>query len=113
MRTCPRTPAAKALARDALLAGQQGARMLQQGLARRRGLDPAAPALQQRGAHRGLQRAQPLADGRAHDGLALGGAGDVAGFADGDKQAQRGQVQVVHRVMVFRFGNIRLPKLHL
>jgi hypothetical protein len=43
----------------------------------------------------------------------LGGAGDVAGFADGDKQAQRGQVQVVHGAMIFRLGNKMVPTLHL
>jgi len=43
--------------------------------------------------------------------LLLAGAGDVAGFADRDEEAQAGEVQVAHEVPVRNVGRSRLPLL--
>ena len=51
-------------------------------------------------------------DARTHF-LLLGGTGDVARVADGDEQAQRGQVQVTHGFMIFPFGNSSVPNWRL
>jgi len=93
--------------------GQDFAGVFQQRFARGRGLHAAAPAHQQCCAHGVFQRGQAFADGRSHQRLLLGGTGDVARVADGDEQAQRGQVQVTHGFMIFPFGNSSVPNWRL
>ena len=95
------------VALDLRRAGEQGARVLQQRVARRRGLDAMAAPHQKRRAHRVFQRRQPLADGRADDGLLLGGARNAARLAHGDKETQAGQVKVAHCAPPY--GAARLP----
>ena len=75
---------------------QERARMLEQRLARGRGRDAAALAHQQLRAHLVLELGQALADGRANHGLLQAYGGNVALFADGDKQPQGRQVEVAH-----------------
>jgi hypothetical protein len=63
-------------------------RKAQQGLPGGGGLDAATAAHQQRRADLGLDRGDALAHRRGDNGLAPGGARDVALLADGNEQAQ-------------------------
>ncbi|MCY1518829.1 hypothetical protein D9M68_535550 [compost metagenome] len=86
------------VARHAAGRGEHRARMRQHDLAGRRGDDAAAAAFQQRGADGLFQLRQALADGGSDDVFLLARARHVAGFADGDEQAQRGEVEISHDV---------------
>ena len=77
-------------------AGQHGAGVLQQCFARRSGHHAPALAQQQGRALGVFQLGQPLADGRAHDGLLLGHPRNAALVAHGGKQAQGLQIKIAH-----------------
>ncbi|MCY1374517.1 hypothetical protein D9M69_618660 [compost metagenome] len=101
------------IALDASGGGQHGARVLEQRFSGRGRLDAAALARQQLGAHGVFQLRQPLADGRADDVGALACAGDVAGLAHGDEQAQSRDIQVAHGCkpvfLIFQYGILGVP----
>ena len=73
-------------------AEQHRTRMVQQAFARRRQVNPAGMAVQQRRIQRGFEVAQALADGRGRNEFALGHLANAAQLAHGDEQLQRGQV---------------------
>jgi hypothetical protein len=63
---------------------------------------------QQRRAELVFQLRQPLADRRADDAGLFAGARDVARLADGDEQAQGGEVEIAQGVPIRNFS---VPKL--
>ncbi len=71
--------------------------MLQQRLARGRGLHAMALACEQRGTHDVLQLGQPFADGRADDVGLLAGARDVPRLANADEKAQSGEIEIAQK----------------
>ncbi|MCY1533501.1 hypothetical protein D9M68_688300 [compost metagenome] len=90
------------VALDAGGAAEHGARVFEQRFAGRRGHHAAALAQQQRRADRVFELREALADRRADDVGLLAGARDAAAVADGDEQAQGGQVEVSHEVPIWK-----------
>ena len=89
--------------------GQHGARVAQEGLARRGQLDAAARALEQRAAELGLERANLLAERRLGDVQPRGGTPEVQLLGDGDEIAKLAEFHDLDPMAVTLVALIREP----